>query len=350
MSNGYVSVNWTPFKKRFDAWMLAGMATYLVAFALGSTVAAPAGESFAPAQILIRATGTLALLLLCFLLCIGPLARLTPRFKPFLYNRRHLGVATFVVALIHSAVVTVWYHGFGDLNPFVSLLVSNPRYGSLAGFPFEVLGLLALAILFLMAATSHDYWNANLGPRLWKSIHLLVYSAFALLVAHVALGALQSESHPAYAVALAIAVAVVAGLHLSAALRAPGPVQHAPAGSAWLRVGAVQDIPENRARIIEPAGAERIAVFRYDGQVAAVSNVCRHQGGPLGEGRVIDGCITCPWHGYQYRPGDGCSPPPFTERIATYRTRIEQGIVFVHPTPMALGTAVAPSRIEPASP
>ena len=77
-----------------------------------------------------------------------------------------------------------------------------------------------------------------------------------------------------------------------------------------------------------------------------MSNVCRHQGGPLGEGRVVDGCITCPWHGYQYRPGDGCSPPPYTERIATYATRIEQGIVFVHRRPMPPGTAVAPSRIE----
>jgi nitrite reductase/ring-hydroxylating ferredoxin subunit/DMSO/TMAO reductase YedYZ heme-binding membrane subunit len=350
MSQGYVGVNWTPFKKRFDAWMLAGMATYLAAFVLGSTVATPAGESFTPAQILIRATGSLALLQLCFLLCIGPLARLTPRFKPFLYNRRHLGVATCLLALVHSVVVLVWYHGFGELNPFVSLLISNPRYGSLAGFPFEVPGLAALVILLLLAATSHDYWNANLGPRLWKSIHMLVYAAFALLVAHVALGALQSESHPAYAVSLALAVALVAGLHLAAAVRAPGPVQRAAAGSSWLRVGAVENIPENRAHIVEPAGAERIAVFRFDGQVAAVSNVCRHQGGPLGEGRVIDGCITCPWHGYQYRPEDGCSPPPYTERIATYRTRIVQGIVFVHPTALAPGTAVAPSRIDRESP
>lgn len=349
MSHGYVGISWTPFKKRFDVWMLAGMAAYLVAFVLGSSLAAPVGESFTPAQILIRATGTLALLQLCFLLCIGPLARLTPRFKPFLYNRRHLGVATFVVALVHSVVVVVWYHGFGELNPFVSLLVSNSRSGSLAGVPFELLGLVALAILFTLAATSHDYWNANLGPGLWKSIHLLVYAAFALLVAHVALGALQSERHPVYAVSLVMAVAVVAGLHLAAAVRAPGRVQQAQASASWLRVGAVQDIPENRACIVEPAGAERIAVFRFDGKVAAVSNVCRHQGGPLGEGRVIDGCITCPWHGYQYRPEDGCSPPPFTERIATYRTRIEQGIVFVHPVPLAPGTAVAPSRIDRAS-
>ncbi len=349
MSHGYVVVNWTPFKKRFDAWMLAGMVTYLAAFALGSIVASPAGESFTPTQIAIRATGTLALLQLCFLLCIGPLARLTPRFKPFLYNRRHLGVATFLVALTHSVIVVIWYHGFGDLNPVVSLLISNPRYGSLLGFPFELPGLAALLILFLLAATSHDFWNANLGPALWKSIHLLVYAAFALLVVHVALGALQSETHPVYAVSLVAAAAVVAGLQLTAALRARGPLLAAPAGPSWLRVGAVDDIPENRARIVEPAGAERIAVFRFDGQVAAVSNVCRHQGGPLGEGRVIDGCITCPWHGYQYRPEDGCSPPPYTERIATYRTRIEQGIIFVHPVPLPPGTPVAPSRVGAAA-
>ena len=304
-------------------------------------------------QVLIRATGTLAFLQLCFLLCIGPLARLTPRFKPFLYNRRHLGVATFGVALVHAVLVTVWYHGFGALNPIVSLLVSNPRYDAFAGFPFEVLGLAAMLILFLLAATSHDFWNANLGPGLWKGVHMLVYAAFALLVAHVALGALQSEPQGAYAIALAAAVAVVAGLQLytgffasSAAPLAAGDSKDA----GWLLVGPVTDIPDKRARVVAPPGAERIAVFRYDGKVAAVSNVCRHQGGPLGEGVVIDGCITCPWHGYQYRPEDGCSPPPFTERIATYRTRIIQGVIYVHAAPMAAGTPVTPTAIEGTDP
>ena len=348
MSHGYRAVNWTPFKKRFDAWMLAGMAAYLVAFVLGSSLGLPAGESFTPVQILIRATGTLAFLTLTFLLCIGPLARLTPRFKPFLYNRRHLGVATFVLALVHGVLVTLWYHGFGDLNPLVSLLVSNPRYDSLAGFPFESLGLIALVLLFVMAATSHDFWNANLGPGLWKAIHLSVYAAYALLVAHVALGALQSDAHPVYVLALVLGATAVAGLQLGTAWWASKPDVRAPLGPDWLRVAAVHDIPNNRARIVEPEGAERIAVFRYDGKVAAVSNVCRHQGAPLGEGRVIDGCITCPWHGYQYRPEDGCSPAPFSERIATYATRIEQGVVFVHRQPKPPGTPVAPTRIEAA--
>jgi nitrite reductase/ring-hydroxylating ferredoxin subunit/DMSO/TMAO reductase YedYZ heme-binding membrane subunit len=346
MSHAYRAVTWTPFKKLFDAWMLTGMAVYLAAFVITAWIAPPPGESFTPVQVLIRATGTLAFLQLSFLLCIGPLARLTPRFKPFLYNRRHLGVATFVMALAHSGLVTLWYHGFADLNPFVSLLVSNPRYDSIAGFPFESLGLVSLLILFLLAATSHDYWNANLGPGLWKSIHMLVYAAYALLVAHVALGALQSETHTLYVLALAGGATVVAGLQLYSAFFASGQALRGQPDQPWLRVGAVQDIPDNLARVVQPAGAERIAVFRYDGRVAAVSNVCRHQGGPLGEGRVIDGCITCPWHGYQYRPEDGCSPPPFTERIATYRTRIEHGVVYVDPRPMPPGTAVAPTRIE----
>jgi nitrite reductase/ring-hydroxylating ferredoxin subunit/DMSO/TMAO reductase YedYZ heme-binding membrane subunit len=349
MSQGYRTVNWTPFKRRYDAWMVAGIAVYLAAFGIASWLAPPPGQSFTPAQVAIRATGTLAFLQLSLLLCFGPLARLSPRFKPFLYNRRHLGVATFVVALVHGALVTVWYHGFGVIDPFVSLLMSNPRYDSVIGFPFEVLGLAALAILFVMAATSHDFWNANLGPGLWKAIHMAVYAAYALLVAHVALGAIQSETHPVYVAALAAGTVVVVGLHLAASFSASGPDLRAAAREGWLRVGPAHEIPDNRALVVEPEGAERIAVFRFDGQVAAVSNVCRHQGGPLGEGRVIDGCITCPWHGYQYRPGDGCSPPPFTERIATYRTRIEGGIVWVHADPLPPGTPVPLSRFEGAN-
>jgi methionine sulfoxide reductase heme-binding subunit len=347
MSHGYRVVTWTPFKKRFDAWMLAGISVYLLSFGLVATLLPAAGESFTPVQTLIRATGTLAMLLLSFLLCIGPLARLTPRFKPLLYNRRHLGVTTFLVALVHGVLVVVWYHGFGVLDPFVSLLVSNPRYDALAGFPFESLGLLALLLLFLLAATSHDFWNANLGPGLWKGIHMSVYAAYALLLAHVALGALQTETHPLYAAALVAAAVAVLGLQLYTSRLASGnPVRPAPGLQGWLRVGPALGIPDNRAVVVEPRGAERIAVFRYGGRVAAVSNVCRHQGAPLGEGRVIDGCITCPWHGYQYRPEDGCSPAPFTERIATYATRITNGVVFVDPRPLAPGTAVAPTVID----
>ena len=90
---------------------------------------------------------------------------------------------------------------------------------------------------------------------------------------------------------------------------------------------------------------ERVAVFRYDGKISAISNVCRHQNGPLGEGRIIDGCVTCPWHGYQYRPETGASPPPFTDKVATFQTKIVNGKVLLHPCAQAPGTYVKPAQM-----
>jgi nitrite reductase/ring-hydroxylating ferredoxin subunit len=91
---------------------------------------------------------------------------------------------------------------------------------------------------------------------------------------------------------------------------------------------------QTSARIVTPPEGERIAVFRDGARVFGLSNRCRHQGGPLGEGRIVDGCVTCPWHGFQYRPEDGVAPSPFTERVQTYRTRMIDGMVFVHPDPL----------------
>ena len=45
----------------------------------------------------------------------------------------------------------------------------------------------------------------------------------------------------------------------------------------------------------------------------------------------MDGCITCPWHGYQYRPESGSSPPPFNDVVPTYSLRVESGRVLVDP-------------------
>ena len=344
MSHDYKAVQWTPFKKRFDLWMLAGIAVYLVGF-IGVTYSTqPPGESVHPVQALIRATGTLAFLMLTFILCIGPLARFTDRFKPFLYNRRHLGVTTFLIALIHAGLVIMWYHGFAETNPLVSIFISNPRYDSLSGFPFEILGFVALVIMFLMAATSHDFWNANLGPGLWKTLHMAVYFAFAALVIHVALGAIQFNKSPVYVGLLAASSITVVGLHLLsgiAGLRARDRTDT----DGWLKVAAIDEMEDARAKIVRPETGEAIAVFRDGDKVSAVSNVCRHQGGPLGEGKIVDGCITCPWHGFQYRMEDGQSPPPFTEKIATYATRIVDGVVYVNPEPNAPGTLQNPSLI-----
>ena len=113
----------------------------------------------------------------------------------------------------------------------------------------------------------------------------------------------------------------------------------------WFLVCAVHEIEEDRAKMF-CIGRERIAVFKTNGKLFALDNVCKHQNGPLGEGRVIDGCITCPWHGYQYLPNNGQSPPPFKERVSTYDVRIESGNVWINPTPYAEGTERPGAVIE----
>lgn len=109
--------------------------------------------------------------------------------------------------------------------------------------------------------------------------------------------------------------------------------------------GAVSEIEENRAKVVTLSG-ERVAIFRYDGKISCVSNVCQHQNGPLGEGRVVDGFITCPWHGYQYCPDTGASPAPFTERIPTFNVVVRNGRILVDPRPNPAGTRVEPATFS----
>jgi nitrite reductase/ring-hydroxylating ferredoxin subunit len=246
--------------------------------------------------------------------------------------------------LLHGVLAIGYYHGFGKLNPLVSLLTSNTQYTSLTAFPFEVLGLIALLILFVMAATSHDFWQKNLSPSVWKGLHMLVYPAYALLVMHVALGALQSERSPLYAVLARVGVLTLAGLHLAAGLRERRT--SVPISQQWIDIGTTEEIADGRAKVVCFEGLERIAVFRHGCKLSAVTNVCAHQRGPLGEGKIVDGCITCPWHGWEYRPENGQSPPPFHERIPTYRLRVVDRRILLNPEPLPAGTPVEPALIE----
>jgi nitrite reductase/ring-hydroxylating ferredoxin subunit/DMSO/TMAO reductase YedYZ heme-binding membrane subunit len=344
MSVQYQTVTWNRQKKIYDAVLMAGVLSYLAIFA---GLGAWRHPNATVETLLIRGFGTAAFLLLHVVLCIGPLCRLDKRFLPLLYNRRHLGVTTFFLGAAHGVFAIIQFHALGDSNPLVSVFTANLHYNSLANFPFQALGFVALVILFLMAATSHDFWLRNLSAPTWKRLHMLVYVAYALLVAHVTLGALQSETSSVLAITVGIGLATVLSLHIAAALRERriDQLKLAAEKDGFLSACEVSRIPEKCA-VIVPLSGERVAIFRYDDKISAVSNVCQHQNGPLGEGRIIDGCITCPWHGYQYRPEDGASPPPFTEKIPTFRTKIVDGRVWVHPQPNPPGTRVEPAQIN----
>lgn len=351
MSVRYIPVQWNRNKWFYNAVLVASVILYIGLF-LYVAPGFAAHEKPVDANIWrARAFGTCAFLMLSVILAIGPLARLDRRFLPLLYNRRHFGVLTFFVALSHALFVIDWYFAFSRTPKLEALLSSNTDYGQLIGFPFETLGIAALLAMAVMAFTSHDFWLSFLGPKLWKKLHFLVYFGYLGAVGHLAFGAWIDQGTIGLSILLFGASGCIAVLHLLAGLKERRIAQETVESDAegWIAVCAPLDIPDKRGRIVALSPEERVAVFRNGNTIAAVANACAHQNGPLGEGKIVGGCITCPWHGFGYRMTDGCSPPPFTEKIPTYRLRLNDGMLFVHPTANPPGTYQAPIELEEAT-
>ena len=109
-------------------------------------------------------------------------------------------------------------------------------------------------------------------------------------------------------------------------------------------VAHIDDLPPGSGR--EIVVADRVvALFRIGDEFFAMDGICPHAGGPLGEGYVSGSRVTCPWHGYQYRPETGASPPPFNDKVATFKTKVVNGRVLLHPCAQPPGTYVEPSQI-----
>jgi methionine sulfoxide reductase heme-binding subunit len=350
VSHQYRSVGWNAHKRAYDAIAVGTTLLVMVIVAAGTLWRSP----FATVEtLMLRATSIAALLLLHVILSIGPLCRFDRRLLPLLYNRRHLGVLMCLVATTHGVLAVVQFHAGGDANPLVSLLTTSTGWLTVERFPFQIPGALALAILGGMGATSHDFWLRTLTAPVWKALHMLVYVAYAAISVHVMFGALQSEVPAWVALVQGAGIGWLAILHTLAAGReartdkrstGDNPRRQTETGTvpSWIDVGEAARIPDGRARIVCAAG-ERIAVFRYGDKVSAVSNVCQHQNGPLGEGKIVGGCIVCPWHGYEYAPETGAAPPPFTEAVPTFRSRVRDGRIYIDPRPLPPGTPVPPA-------
>jgi nitrite reductase (NADH) small subunit len=99
---------------------------------------------------------------------------------------------------------------------------------------------------------------------------------------------------------------------------------------SWRVVCRLDDVPADRGWPVR-VGDASIAIFRLEGGVVAVENVCRHVGNPIDDGFVEDGCVTCPWHGWRYDLRTGNHLTLFGHRrgLRTYRVRVDGGDVLV---------------------
>ena len=95
----------------------------------------------------------------------------------------------------------------------------------------------------------------------------------------------------------------------------------------WTPALREADLPEGEARYAEVGGVG-VMIARVDGEVHAIANRCSHRGGPLDEGELSDGCVTCPWHGSRFRLADGSvERGPAAYPQPAWETRISAGVI-----------------------
>lgn len=100
--------------------------------------------------------------------------------------------------------------------------------------------------------------------------------------------------------------------------------------SLFIKVATKSEIPQNTIREFEVSGV-MLAIANLNGEFYAVENSCTHDGGPLGEGEVVDGCcVECPRHGAKFdlKTGDVTSLPATTP-IKNYEVKVEGDEIFV---------------------
>jgi nitrite reductase/ring-hydroxylating ferredoxin subunit len=83
-----------------------------------------------------------------------------------------------------------------------------------------------------------------------------------------------------------------------------------------------------------------IAVFNIDGKYYAISNTCKHEGGPLGQGILREKIVTCPWHGWKYSVIDGKAPHTGGDSVDSYETKVINEKLYVNLIPKNLGKRV----------
>jgi nitrite reductase (NADH) small subunit len=68
---------------------------------------------------------------------------------------------------------------------------------------------------------------------------------------------------------------------------------------ALIRIAALDELPEGRLLQREAAGTT-VAICNHAGKIHAFNGLCPHRAGPLGQGNLVDGCIVCPWHAWEF--------------------------------------------------
>jgi nitrite reductase/ring-hydroxylating ferredoxin subunit len=96
-------------------------------------------------------------------------------------------------------------------------------------------------------------------------------------------------------------------------------------------VASLDEIPEDGGlRIV--LGELELGLYRVDGELYALDNICPHAGFPLSEGLLDGACVICPAHMWEFDVRTGLPPMVTTgERLARYAVRVQDDSAWIDP-------------------
>ena len=86
-------------------------------------------------------------------------------------------------------------------------------------------------------------------------------------------------------------------------------------------VAKTSDIPEGGCAVVTVRKRD-VAIFRVNGVLFAIDDMCPHMGASLSGGFVEDGCVTCPWHFWRFRLSDGAWDDNPKTKIGAYPVHV----------------------------
>ena len=109
-----------------------------------------------------------------------------------------------------------------------------------------------------------------------------------------------------------------------------------PFPEGWYFVATRESILRDGLTAKSWMGMEIVAWGDADGRICVAEAVCPHMGAdlrPEGGGAVRDGCLVCPFHGFEFDAAGQCvatphAPPPKTARLTVFETQEVLGLVF----------------------
>lgn len=136
-----------------------------------------------------RTFGDVSLVLVALSVAIGPLSRLYRRFSRLIPFRRELGIYACVLAIVHTVIILLGWVELDLMRLFG--FEWHPQLGRYVMFQLgfalgNAIGIAALLLVMLLAATSSDFAIRKLGTSGWKFLQMGVHGLWWLTVAHVA--------------------------------------------------------------------------------------------------------------------------------------------------------------------